>query len=309
MGQVYCCPKLFLLRLLCYRPMEPQTGILEPVPAVGRHLTFNLRFGADPRRAILRLADEAPSSCVIGLGLSLVSALGATISGLRVFPALAGKGVETPSTQNALWVWVRESSLSDSFDTSRSIEKLLGEDLTLVEEVSTFVYRKGLDLSGYEDGTENPAGAEAAAAAIVASGPLQGSSFAAVQRWVHDLPQFMSLDVLHRDHTIGRRFEDNQEIPDAPASAHVRRSAQESFEPPAFMLRRSMPWSEQGQHGLYFLAFGESLDRFERVLYRMVGLEDGIVDGLFGFTRPVTGGYFWCPPQRGGRIVLSALGF
>src|SRR4030095_4384381 len=288
--------------------MEPQAGILEPVPSVGTHLTFDLRFAADPHRAIRRLADEAPPSCVIGLGLSLVSALGASIEGLRVFPALAGKGVETPSTQNALWVWVRESSLSDCFDTSRSIEKLLGKDFTLVDEVSTFTYRKGLDLSGYEDGTENPKGDAARAAAIVESGALQGSSFAAVQRWVHNLGQFMSLDVLHRAYTIGRRFEDNQEIPDAPASAHVRRSAQESFEPAAFMLRRSMPSSEQGEHGLYFLAFGESLDRFERVLYRMVGLDDGIVDGLFGFTRPVPGGYFWCPPTRTGRIVLSALG-
>src|SRR5215510_12957274 len=266
--------------------MEPQTGILEPVPAVGRHLTFNLRFAADPHSAIRRLADEAPSSCVIGLGLSLVSALGAMIDGLRVFPALAGKGVETPSTQSALWVWVRESSLSDCFDVSRSIERSLGKDFALVEEVSTFVYRKGRDLSGYEDGTENPKDDAARDAAIVGNGPLQGSSFAAVQRWVHDLNQFLALDLLHRDHTIGRRFEDNQEIPDAPASAHVRRSAQESFDPAAFMVRRSMPWSEQGEHGLYFLAFGESLDRFERVLYRMVGLDDGIVDGLFGFTRP-----------------------
>ena len=288
--------------------MEPQNGILEPVPAVARHLTFDLRFGADPHRAIRKLADEASSSCVIGLGLSLVSALGASISGLRAFPGLAGKGVETPSTQNALWVWVRESSLSECFDTSRSIEKLLGKDFTLVDEVSTFIYRKGLDLSGYEDGTENPKADAAREAAIVASGHLEGSSFAAVQRWVHDLSQFMALDILHRDHTIGRRFENNEEIPDAPASAHVRRSAQESFDPPAFMLRRSMPWSEQGQHGLYFLAFGESLDRFERVLNRMVGLDDGVVDGLFAFTRPVTGGYFWCPPQRDGRIVLSAIG-
>jgi putative iron-dependent peroxidase len=288
--------------------MEPQAGILEPVPSVGTHLTFDLRFAADPHRAIRRLADEAPPSCVIGLGLSLVSALGATLEELRVFPALAGKGVETPSTQTALWVWVRESSLSDCFDTSRSVERLLGEDFTLVEEVNTFIYRKGHDLSGYEDGTENPKGDAARQAAIVANGPLSGSSFAAVQRWVHDLRQFMALDVLRRDHTIGRRFENNEEIPDAPASAHVRRSAQESFDPPAFMLRRSMPWSEQGQHGLYFLAFGESLDRFERVLERMVGREDGVVDGLFAFTRPVTGGYFWCPPQRNGRIVLSAVG-
>lgn len=288
--------------------MEPQLGVLDPVPAVGRHLTFDLRFAADPRRAIRKLADEAPPSCVIGLGLSLVSAVGSSIDGLRVFPALAGKGVETPSTQTALWVWVRESSLSDCFDVSRAIERSLGRDFALVEEISTFIYRKGRDLSGYEDGTENPKEEAAREAAIVPAGPLQGSSFAAVQRWVHDLSQFMALDLMHRDQTIGRRFEDNQEIPDAPASAHVRRSAQESFDPAAFMVRRSMPWSEQGQHGLYFLAFGESLGRFERVLHRMVGLEDGIVDQLFAFTRPVTGGYFWCPPQRNGRIVLSALG-
>jgi putative iron-dependent peroxidase len=288
--------------------MEPQAGILESVPAVGTHLTFDLRFAADPHSAIQRLADEAPPSCVIGLGLSLISALGGTVDSLRAFPALAGKGVETPSTQSALWVWVREPSLSDCFDTSRSIERLLGKDFTIVEEISTFIYRKGHDLSGYEDGTENPKDDAAREAAIVASGPFKGSSFAAVQRWVHDLRQFMSLDVLHRDQTIGRRFEDNQEIPDAPASAHVRRSAQESFDPPAFMLRRSMPWSEQGQHGLYFLAFAESLDRFERVMQRMVGLEDGVVDALFAFTRPVTGGYFWCPPQRNGRIQLSAAG-
>ena len=288
--------------------MEPQVGILDPVPPVGRHLTFDLRFAADPHRAIRNLAGEAPASCVIGLGPSLVSALGGTIEGLRPFPALAGKGVETPSTQNALWVWVREPSLSDCFDTSRKIEKTLGEDFTLVEEISTFVYRKGLDLSGYEDGTENPKGDAAREAAIVSSGPLQGSSFAALQRWVHDLNQFMSLDLLERDHTIGRRVSNNEEIPDAPASAHVRRSAQESFDPPAFMLRRSMPWSEQGKHGLYFLAFGESLDRFEHVMNRMIGCDDGIVDSLFAFTRPVTGGYFWCPPQIKGRIVLSALG-
>ena len=288
--------------------MEPQAGILEPVPPVGRHLTFDLRFASDPQRAIRNLAAEAPPSCVIGLGQSLVSVLGGTIPGLRVFPAMAGKGVATPSTQNALWVWVREPALSDCFDTSRTIEKILGEDFTLVDEISTFIYRKGLDLSGYEDGTENPKGDDARKAAIVSSGPLEGSSFAAVQRWLHDLNKFTALDLLHRDQTIGRRFEDNQEIPDAPASAHVRRSAQETFDPPAFMLRRSMPWSEQGKHGLYFLAFGESLDRFERVLNRMVGFDDGIVDSLFAFTRPVTGGYFWCPPQVKGRIVLSALG-
>lgn len=287
---------------------DPQAGILGDVPQAGRHLTYDLRSGGDAKAALLRLRDEAPSSAVIGLGQALVNVLGGRVEGLRPFPALAGCGVQTPSTQNALWVWIREASTSECFDTARCIDNALREDFTLVDEIGTFVYRGGHDLSGYEDGTENPKGRTAESAAIIDHGPLQGSSFAAVQRWIHDLPRFTALDELARDYAIGRSYADNHELADAPVSAHVKRSAQESFDPPAFMLRRSMPWSEGGVHGLYFLAFGESLDRYERVIQRMVGMDDGVVDGLFAFTRPVTGGYFWCPPQVGGKLDLSAVG-
>jgi len=36
----------------------------------------------------------------------------------------------------------------------------------------------------------------------------------------------------------------------------------------------------------------------------MAGVEDGVADALFRFTRPVTGGYFWCPPMKDGQVVL-----
>jgi putative iron-dependent peroxidase len=40
----------------------------------------------------------------------------------------------------------------------------------------------------------------------------------------------------------------------------------------------------------------------------MTGQEDGILDGLFRFSHPVSGSYFWCPPVRDGKIDLSAVG-
>jgi putative iron-dependent peroxidase len=40
----------------------------------------------------------------------------------------------------------------------------------------------------------------------------------------------------------------------------------------------------------------------------MVGAEDGHPDGLFRFSFPVTGGYYWCPPLSNGRLDLRALG-
>jgi putative iron-dependent peroxidase len=111
-----------------------------------------------------------------------------------------------------------------------------------------------------------------------------------------------------QDNAIGRRRRDNQELTDAPPSAHIKRTAQESFNPEAFVLRRSMPWVDDKRAGLVFVAFGKSTVAYEALLARMVGTEDGISDALFRFTRPLTGAYFWCPPMKKGRLDLSALG-
>ena len=70
-----------------------------------------------------------------------------------------------------------------------------------------------------------------------------------------------------------------------------------------------MPWAQGLEGGLMFTAFGASYDAFEAQLKRMIGSEDGIVDALFAFTRPVSGAYYWCPALREGRLDLSPLGF
>lgn len=132
-----------------------------------------------------------------------------------------------------------------------------------------------------------------------------GESFVAVQRWLHDLDRLEAMPPEERDSIVGRRLADNEEIEDAPASAHVKRTAQESFSPPAFVLRRSMPWSDPDGEGLVFVAFGRRFDAYEALLQRMVGIEDGISDALFRFTRPVSGSYFWCPPLADGRLALG----
>ena len=111
-----------------------------------------------------------------------------------------------------------------------------------------------------------------------------------------------------QDDAIGRHRESNEDF-DAPSSAHVKRTAQESFDPEAFVVRRSMPWSDATGSGLVFVAHGRTFDAFEAQMNNMVGVNDGIVDGLFQFTSPLTGAYYWCPPIDGnGSLNLSALG-
>jgi deferrochelatase/peroxidase EfeB len=51
-----------------------------------------------------------------------------------------------------------------------------------------------------------------------------------------------------------------------------------------------------------------TLDAFERMMKHMAGIDDGIADALFRFSRPITGGYYWCPPLRDSMLDFSALG-
>ncbi len=288
-----------------------QSGILEPLPQQAIFIEFQLKPGSDAQEVLDQLSLlDIDEKIVVGLGQGLVSAVGKTADGLRAFPAFDGPGCEVPSTQASLWCWLRGIDRGELFHRARKFAGIFASNMRVSKITNCYKYAGGLDLSGYEDGTENPVDQEAVAAAIVApdAGVLAGSSFVAVQNWLHDFEVLDRLPVSETDDIIGRHKSDNEEFAEAPVSAHVKRTAQESFDPEAFIVRRSMPWNEGLEGGFMFVAFGASLDAYEVQLKRMAGLEDGIVDGLFKFTTPVSGSYFWCPPvTEHGLLDLTAL--
>lgn len=292
-------------------PLPAQPGILQPIPTQARYLSCQLHVGASIQaiQAVLReLAAFADGEAtVVGLGLSLVRALGAKVPGLKSFPHIEGALVKLPATPIDLLIWLRGTDRGELLLRSRHLQTLLAPAFELRAITDAFSHQTNRDLSGYEDGTENPKGDDALAAALVAEGPLAGSSFLAVQRWRHQLSHFAAMPELQRDHTFGRAHHNNEELDDAPASAHVKRTAQEDFEPAAFVLRRAMPWAEGNEGGSMFTAFGRSFDAYEALLHRMSGAEDGVTDALFSFTEPETGAYFWCPPVHQGQIDLRAV--
>jgi putative iron-dependent peroxidase len=289
-----------------------QTGILADLPKNSRTLMFTLEPETSDVAAALRAVVELVDgeNTVLGIGQSLAKALGKEIPGLRTFPVMSGPGFDVPSTPYALWFWLRGEDRGELFHRAREIEHALAMDFRIQEVLDTFMYGASQDLTGYEDGTENPKGDEGVEAAIAQGlgAGLDGSSFVAVQQWLHDLEYFSHMDEEDQDNVFGRHRSNNEEFDEAPESAHVKRTAQESFEPEAFMVRRSMPWAEGNDAGLNFVSFGKSFDAFEAVLNRMVGNEDGITDALFTFTHPITGAYYWCPPMKDGKLDLSALG-
>jgi porphyrinogen peroxidase len=304
-----------------------QTGILAEIPNFGRYVFFDLIKGATDdaiREALNTLTPKprqmgvASGHVVVGIGLQTAQAVGYTVEGLREFKTLTTSSkVNVPSQPAALLLWLRGDSKTALVQLEQLLVQQLRGGFVWRESVVAFKHTLGKDttsrdLTGYEDGTENPEGADARAAAFVRStdAVLNGSSFLALQRWEHNWAVFGAMAQPARDAAVGRRQSDNEELDDAPISAHVKRTAQEDFEPEAFVLRRSMPWQsesaghsqagktppDQAPSGLMFAAFGKSFDAFEAQMRRMAGLDDGVVDALFQFSKPLATSYFWCPP-------------
>lgn len=271
-----------------------QAAILEPLPASAKYCFFHLK--SDARQARERLQQLNTRNAVVGLGVQLVNALGLDVPTMHAMPDFCDTGLAIPHTPVDLVVWLRADDAGQAALAAQALIEYLAPVFELDQQIDAFLHDGGRDLTGYEDGTENPVQDDALAAAIEADGPWAGASYWVIQQWLHDMAHFQSLSGHQQNALFGRDRVSNRELGDAPASAHVKRTEQESFSPQQFVLRRSMAWQRDNHMGLVFVAFGHNFAAFEAQMARMIGREDGIVDGLFSFSRPLTGAYFWCPP-------------
>ena len=288
-----------------------QAGILTEIPSHALYVSYQLSDVTALPAALRILQAEADGChCVAGFGASLIHALKASIPGLRTGFDIPGSLVALPQQPIALWLWLRGEDRGDLLLAERAWTQRLQPALVRHQRIEAFRHGDGRDLTGYKDGTENPLDELAFDAACVSSthADLACSSFAAIQQWLHQFEKFDAMSPEAQDHAIGRRRSDDVELEDAPESAHVKRTAQEGFEPEAFVLRRSMPWSAGNRAGLMFVSFGASFQAFEAQLKRMSGAEDGVLDALFQFSQPVTSHYVWCPPMLDEQLDLSLLG-
>ena len=233
---------------------------------------------------------------VIAFGGALLRRLGFPAPAVPAFgPIVAPDGAEAPATQQAVFVWLHGRLRDELFARALAWRRALHPVATLAFENHGFRFRDNRDLTGFVDGTANPKGDDRRSAALLAETPHRGGSFVLAQRWVHDLARFDALPVADQEHVFGRTKEDSVELAPAvmPPDSHVSRTDL----PGVKIYRRSVPVGGVADAGLFFLAFSADAARFNVLLRSMFGLaEDGRRDRLLGYTRPITGAYYYAPP-------------
>lgn len=209
------------------------------------------------------------------------------------FPALD----RVPATPGDVWVWLHGSDAGDLFDALRAVTAALAPVATLSHEIDGWVYHDLRDLTGFIDGTENPAPEEQATVALVPAGePGAGGSYALTQTWEHDLDAFAALPVDEQERVFGRTKPDSVELDDdvRPATAHISRVVITEDGEELEVYRRSVPYGDARVAGLHFVGFSARPDILPRMLGRMFG-DDGPRDRLTDFSTPVTGNHWFVP--------------
>jgi putative iron-dependent peroxidase len=298
------------------RTAEPQAILVAPTEAAIFLVLVVDEGGEDEVRELLgdvgglirSVAFRVPDGdlgCVVGIGSALWDRLADSPrpAGLHPFAEIAGARHTAVSTAGDLLLHIRARRTDLCFELAQRLVERLRAVAEVVDEVHGFKSFDERDLLGFVDGTENPVGASAPAAALVGDEDprFAGGSYVLVQRYVHDLASWDALAVAEQERVVGRTKLNDIELADdvKPANSHVALTTivDEDGEQRQ-ILRYNMPFGRvgAGEFGTYFIGYARSPDVLEQMLTNMfVGRPAGVYDRILDFSTATTGTLFFVP--------------
>jgi putative iron-dependent peroxidase len=284
----------------------PQTGIFALGTMSHAYLELDGRPGADAGELVRLVASLREPRTTIG-GVNLVAgfrpelwasvAPNASPLGLTGFtePVVGADGYTLPATQHDVVVWLAGAAYDVVFDVSRGVVSALASHATRAHEIVGWPYHRDLDLTGFEDGTENPTLAEATVAVVEPGSPGEGGSVLLLQQWEHDAGRWEALPVAEQERVIGRRKLEGDELDPRPETSHVARTDQDRF---GRIFRRNIGYGTLSRHGTIFVGFSRDRERLDAMLDSMSAGGGGARDRLTDFARPLTGAYYFVPSSE-----------
>ncbi|HSR86229.1 MAG TPA: Dyp-type peroxidase [Streptosporangiaceae bacterium] len=300
-------------------PVEPQ-AVLSPLTKAAIFLVAVVNQDCGSEAAAVTLCADVASlvkavgfrdlngrlTCVTGFGASAWDRLTGLPRPARLHPfreILAGSR-HAVSTPGDLLFHIRAARMDLCFELASQIMTRLDGVATIVDEVHGFIYFDERDLLGFVDGTENPTGPAAVAAAIIGGEEpaYAGGSYVIVQKYIHDLVRWNALPVEEQEKVIGRAKLSDIELDDSvkPTSAHNALTTIVVDGEEIDIVRDNMAFGHvgAGEYGTYFIGYARSPATTEQMLTNMfVGSPPGNYDRILDVSTAVTGCLFFVPSQ------------
>jgi porphyrinogen peroxidase len=255
-------------------------------------------------RAVGFRALDGALSCVMGFGSGAWDRLfgsprPAELHPFREFRSGPRHALSTPGD---LIFHIRAKRMDLCFELATQIMSRMEGAVTTADEVQGFRYFDERDLLGFVDGTENPAGGEAADAVFIRDEDpvFSGGSYVIVQKYLHNLDAWNKIPTEAQENIIGRKKVSDIELDDSvkPSYAHNALTTIEENGREIKILRDNMPFGRpgRGEFGTYFIGYSRSPRTIEQMLENMfIGRPPGNYDRILDFSTAVTGNLFFVP--------------
>lgn len=213
-------------------------------------------------------------------------------------------GKVAKATQEELLIWVHSDRKGLCWETQHTFRNAVAGHLKVARETIAWIYKNSLDLSGFIDGTGNPADKDQHDRAIVPDGHKgAGGSFLIAQRWVHDLAYFNNLSLHDQENTFGRTKADSHRLEHQVPTSHLSHvelrdgtTGDATKAKRGEMVRRSTPYAlHDGTVGLYFLGFCKTQAPLRERMERMYGGHGHVRDAITNYSSPVSGSFYFAP--------------
>jgi putative iron-dependent peroxidase len=299
-------------------PLEPQ-AVGSPITSSAIFIVATLNAGADAAqtvkdwcgdvaglvRSVGKRVPAGNLTCVCGFSSNAWDRLfgGPRPASLHAFREFGVEGRQAPATPGDLLLHIRADQMDLCFELATQIMAVLGDAVTVVDEVQGFRYFDMRSIIGFVDGTENPVGRKALNFTIVGDedADFSGGSYVLVQKYLHNMTAWNGLSVEAQERVIGRTKLSDIELGEdvKPSNSHsalttITNAAGEEVK----ILRDNMPFGRPGagEFGTFFIGYARSPEPMEQMLENMfVGKPPGNYDKLLDFSTAVTGGLYFVP--------------
>ncbi|AMO76620.1 Dyp-type peroxidase [Pseudomonas citronellolis] len=296
---------------------NPQ-AVDSPITSSAIFLVMTLVSGEENRDAVRALCGDiaalvrsvgkrAPAgnlSCVVGFGSEAWDRLfGAPRpAALHIFREVGSGERVAVSTPGDILLHIRADQMDLCFELATQVVTRLGKAVEVVDEVQGFRYFDMRSMVGFVDGTENPAGREAAHFTLIGDEDpgFAGGSYVIVQKYLHDMAGWNQLSIEAQERIIGRTKLSDIELDESvkPSCSHSSLTTLVKDGKEVKILRDNMPFGRPGagEFGTYFIGYARSPEPIEEMLQNMfVGRPAGNYDRLLDYSRAVTGSLFFVP--------------
>ncbi|KAK3791326.1 hypothetical protein RRG08_012512 [Elysia crispata] len=235
----------------------------------------------------------------VGFGPNFYAQVAGKTRKSYTYPHRKGAIGDMPSSGGDIFVHAKSNQVSKLFELASLFLRSLPKDsIETAEDIYSFVYQNGRDLSGFIDGTENRADDEGRQEVAVEK--ETGGSYVITQKWIHNLDLINTEKNKTLESWVGRDRADSTELSRKTITSHVARmTGGNSFQQPkpVEIVRQSMPFGTvSGEAGLFFIGYAADPYNFEFMLDRMVGAGgDSHNDDIMRLSKNVKGTYWYFP--------------